>query len=111
MTALSNQVHAAIAPDGSPARDGITVYGAAWCSDTTQSRAFLDGLSVPYAYVDVDFEPSAEAWISVQNGGERRLPTIVLTPEQPLLFEPTDAELELALAQAGYIESGDERAA
>lgn len=95
--------HPAITAEGAPAGDGITLYGAPWCGDTRRSKALLDRLGVPYADVDIDQSPAATAWITAQRGGERRIPTIVLGPGQPLLFEPTDDELESALVRVGYL--------
>jgi len=82
--------------------EGITVFGAPWCGDTRRSQALLERLGIEYAFVDVDLSPEASAWAAAQNGGQRRIPVIVTAPEQPLLIEPSDAELLAALQQVGY---------
>src|SRR5436309_14149541 len=73
----------------------ITVYGAAWCEDTTRTRELLDSLGVPYDYVDIDQDFAAEQWITRQNNGKRMTPTVDLGGN--LLFEPSDEMLMAAL--------------
>lgn len=90
-----------IAADGSPAGDGITVYGATWCGDTKRSQALLDRLRVPYAFVDVDRSESASAWVMAQNDGNRSLPTIRVGRDGPTMTEPSDDALLSTLHEAG----------
>jgi glutaredoxin len=90
-----------IAADGSPTGDGITVYGATWCGDTKRSRAVLDRLGLPYAFVDVDRSEPASAWVMAQNGGNRSLPTIRVGRGGPTVTEPSDDELLETLREAG----------
>ena len=92
--------------DGSPAGDGITVYGANWCGDTRRSCALLDGLGVRYAFVDVDHNEAASTWAAEQNGGQRRIPVVVHGRGGQILVEPSDDELAGALDEVG---SGTER--
>ncbi len=88
--------------DEATTSDGITVFGATWCGDTKRSQALLDRLGIEYAFVDVDLSPEASDWVAAQNGGQRRIPAIVLAPNQPILIEPSDPELLAALQEAGY---------
>jgi mycoredoxin len=92
-----------ISADGAPARLGITLYGAQWCGDTRRSERLLNRLGVDYTYVDVDDDEAGNAWATAQRDGERRIPTISLAPDQPLLFEPSDDELRDALVDSGYL--------
>lgn len=92
-----------IAGQGVPAQEGITLYGAQWCGDTRRSTGLLDRLGVDYTYVDVDTNEAGNAWAIAQRGGERRIPTIFLAPDQPLLFEPSDDDLREALVKTGYL--------
>jgi len=85
--------------------EGITVYGAGWCGDTRRSRALLDQIGIPYAYVDVDEDESAAAWVAAHNGGRPRLPTIVVGAGGPILAEPSDPELTAALRDAGLADA------
>jgi glutaredoxin len=79
----------------------ITVYGADWCEDTHRTRTLLDGLGVPYEYVDIDEDPQAEAWITQQNNGKRKTPTVDLGGS--LLFEPSDEMMMAALRAERFI--------
>ena len=97
----------AVATDvnGAPTGEGITVYGATWCGDTKRSVALLDRLQVPYDFIDVDRSEEATAWVKAQNGGLRRLPTIVLGAGGPIVAEPDDAELLGLLRKADAVRS------
>ena len=80
----------------------ILVLGRDTCEDTTRSRAFLDERGIPYDYRRVDREPEADEWIRRLNDDVWVTPTILVgdhrAPDQ-ILREPTDAELQDALAQ------------
>lgn len=84
--------------DGEPLPNGITFYGAPWCGDSNRSRALLDRLGVPYAFVDVNQDPAASNWAARQHHGQRRIPTIVFGADGPILIEPSDADLTVALS-------------
>ena len=99
-------------PPGAPAAAGILVYGADWCGDTRRSRRLLDLLEIPYAEVDIESQATTGAWAAAQNGGERRIPVVVLPDAAgvlpaALLVEPSDDELLTALRRAGYLGSAD----
>ncbi len=96
----------AIHANGAPTGDGVTVYGATWCGDTKRSVALLDHLRVPYDFVDVDRSDEATEWVKAQNGGLRRLPTIVLGADGPIVAEPDDAELLALLSEVGAARGG-----
>lgn len=70
----------------------ITVYGAHWCPDCRQSKAFLGEHQVPYAWVDIEENPEAERFVMETNGGRRIIPTIVFG-DGTFLAEPTNAQL------------------
>jgi mycoredoxin len=89
--------------DGSPAGTGITLYGAWWCGDTRRSVGLLDRLGLDYAQVDVDADPAANAWAAAQNGGQRRIPVVVLGAGGPTLIEPSDEALLTALGETGRL--------
>ncbi len=95
-----------IAADGGPTGDGITVYGATWCGDTSRSRALLDRLAVSYAFVDVDRSAAASRWVQAQNDGNRSLPTIRVGRGGATLTEPSDDELLAALRDGGFAPTG-----
>ena len=71
---------------------GITVYGAEWCPDCHRSRRYLDSQEVEYAYVDVDGDDTAQAYVKQVNDNRLIIPTIVF-PDGSVLVEPSNAEL------------------
>jgi len=78
----------------------VVVYGTRWCAATQRIRRLLDRLGVAYEYVDLEASPAATARLRWLTGGTASHPTIVVGGE--LLIEPTTAELEWALARAGW---------
>lgn len=97
--------------DGSPTSGGIWLYGAPWCGDTRRSKALLAELGVPFTDIDVDRDPAANAWITARQDGRRRIPLIVLAPDEPLLVEPSDDDLRAALVRTGYVSADAPQAA
>jgi thioredoxin reductase (NADPH) len=70
----------------------ITVYGAPWCPDCKRAKTFLAEHRIPYAWVDIDRDPDALAYVEkLQNGG-RTIPTIRF-PDGTHLLEPGNDEL------------------
>ncbi len=74
----------------------ITVYGAEWCPDAKRSRRLLDGKAVTYTWRNIDSDPAAETFVRQANGGSVRIPVIVF-PDNTVLIEPSDADLEWKL--------------
>jgi mycoredoxin len=88
--------------------DGITVYGAPDCKDTTRTRRHLDDLGVDYRYIDVDEDPAASEHVEQANDGKRKTPTVVLggTLEgggDEVLSVPGNTELVAALERHGRL--------
>ena len=80
----------------------IRVIGAEWCHDTQRTKKQLNALKIPYDYIDIEDDPQAEAWITQQNGGKRKTPTVDLGGGT-ILIEPTNAEMEQALRAKGLL--------
>ena len=81
----------------------IVVLGRDTCEDTVRSRALLEGRRIPYAYLKVDEDAAADAWIRRLNDGRWRTPTILIgDPDRPdvILREPSDGELLASLGLA-----------
>jgi glutaredoxin len=81
----------------------VLVLGRDTCDDTVRSRALLVRHEVPFTYLKVDEDASADAWIRRLNDGKWRTPTILIgDPESPdaILREPSDAELLASLGLA-----------
>lgn len=70
----------------------IVLYGAHWCPDCRRSKQFLGEHQIPYTWVDIEQDPTAEALVISTNGGKRIVPTIVF-PDGSFLAEPSNAEL------------------
>jgi thioredoxin reductase (NADPH) len=70
----------------------ITLYGTGWCPDCKRSKQFFGEQRVPYAYVDVDADVDALAFVEKTNNGMRSIPTIVF-PDGAVLVEPSNAQL------------------
>jgi glutaredoxin len=79
--------------------DKVKVYGAHWCEDTHQTRAYLDALGVPYLFFDVDKDPQAKKWVIAQNDdGKQRTPTVAVGGR--ILVEPENDHLDELLRDA-----------
>jgi mycoredoxin len=74
----------------------IIIYGADWCGDCRRAKRVLERLRVEYRWIDVEHEQE-KAEEARRIGGSRRIPVIIL-PDQSILVEPTDADLEKKLA-------------
>jgi mycoredoxin len=78
-----------------PAQQTITVYGADWCGDCRRAKRLLESRNVHYEWIDVEHDP-AKAAEAQRIGGRRNIPVIVL-PDETVLVEPSDPELDQAL--------------
>ncbi|MBI5159869.1 MAG: NrdH-redoxin [Micrococcales bacterium] len=75
----------------------VVMYGADWCRDCRRSKALLDRLQVPYAYIDVEnTEGAADAAQAVS--GRMNIPVVVF-PDGSHQVEPSDAALQGRLAE------------
>ncbi len=70
----------------------ITVYGAHWCPDCRTSKQFLGEHQIPYQWVDIEEDKSAEQLVIEKNNGKRIIPTIVFE-DGTFLTEPSNAQL------------------
>ena len=76
----------------------ITVYGADWCGDCHRARRVLDHTSARYRWIDVEAVDGA-AEEAQRISGRKNIPVVVM-PSGEILVEPSDPELERALATA-----------
>lgn len=79
----------------------VKVYGADWCGDTQRARKFLDGVGVPYDYINVEEDASAAEWVRAHNDGKERKPTVDIKGQ--VLSVPSDHELTSALREMGLM--------
>lgn len=70
----------------------VVVYGTKHCSDCHLARRTLDGLHVPYQWIDLGQHPEHIPVVVALNGGNRIVPTIVFS-DGPVLAEPSANEL------------------
>jgi mycoredoxin len=75
----------------------IVVYGADWCGDCIRAKRLLDARGEDYEWIDVEVRAGAAQEAVRLADGRKNIPVIVL-PDGNVLVEPTDAELEKALA-------------
>lgn len=79
----------------------LVMYGADWCRDCRRSKALLDGLGVPYAYIDVEaVDGAADAAQAVS--GRMNIPVVVF-PDGSHQVEPSDAALRSRLEELALL--------
>jgi mycoredoxin len=79
----------------------LTVYGAAWCKDCRRTSALLARLDVDHVHVDLEAEPD-RVDEARELAGIQRIP-VVHFADGEVLVEPSDADLEAALAARGLV--------
>ena len=72
--------------------DGIVLYGTAWCGDCRRVKKLLERRGVEYAWVDIEKRKGARDEMLRLNGGDRRVPTLLLA-DGSVMVEPSSAEL------------------
>ena len=82
----------------------IALYGATDCDDTARVRARLVAFAIPFSETNIDDNPDAACFVRVVNGGYQSTPTLVFGAgrDKRVVTEPTDAELDRVLSDAGY---------
>jgi mycoredoxin len=77
--------------------DRVTMFGAEWCRDCRRSKALFERLGIEFDYVDLEVvADGADRAHAIS--GRTNIPVIVF-PDGLHLVEPSDAELEVALAR------------
>lgn len=77
---------------GEPGEEELVVYGTGWCPDVRRSRALLDSMGLPYRYVDLEQDASANDYVRRLQRGRRRIPTVVRSDGSHIV-EPGDDDL------------------
>jgi thioredoxin reductase (NADPH) len=75
-----------------PSREGMRVVGYQWSAASHAVKQFLSGNLVPYAWIDIDTDPEAEALLAGSGTGRESLPLVVL-PDGTVLPNPALPEL------------------
>ena len=76
--------------------NGVVIYGTSWCGDCRRVKKVLERRGVDYAWVDVERKKGAREEMLRLNGGDRRVPTLLL-PDGSVLVDPTNPELNARL--------------
>ena len=76
--------------------NGVVIYGTSWCGDCRRVKKVLERRGVDYAWVDVERNKGAREEMLRLNGGDRRVPTLLL-PDGSVLVDPTNPELTARL--------------
>lgn len=79
----------------------VIYYGADWCRDCQRSKALMNKLGVEYEERNVEHEP-AYAEEAQGISGRTNIPVIKFADGE-FFVEPTDAQLEEALAKRGLV--------
>ena len=85
----------------SPAESDIIVYGTSWCGKTQMIRRYLESVSLPYKYLDLENDPGAVNQLRWITGGSAHHPTVVIDGQA--LIETDVSELSATLSGSGYI--------
>jgi glutaredoxin-like protein len=72
--------------------DELLVYGADWCGDCVRAKRFLETHSIPFQWIDIDKDRTADETVRTYNQGKRIIPTIIFK-DGSRLIEPTNSEL------------------
>ena len=72
------------------------VFGADWCGDCRQAKAWLRNNNVPFTDIDVEHDDEARRQAIELAKGRTNIPVVVL-PDGSVLIEPSDAELASAI--------------
>jgi mycoredoxin len=76
----------------------VIVYGTHWCAATQLVRRHLEGLGVPYEFVDLEEHPEAVRQLQWWTGGYASHSTVYVGGE--VLVEPSVGELNWALSRS-----------
>lgn len=79
----------------------VTVFGAAWCEDTSRTRRLLRRLGVAHRYHDVDLDLEALERATTLNHGVRRTPVVLLAEQ--VLVEPSNEALTRTVVDEGLV--------
>lgn len=76
----------------------VIMYGAMWCPDTLRAFQFFSNHKIEVDFKSIDQNPENTKFVEETNNGMRIIPTIIL-PDESLLVEPSNSELERALTR------------
>lgn len=74
----------------------MVIYGTSWCGDCRRAKKALERRGVDYAWVDVEKTKGARDEMLRLNGGDRRVPTLLLA-DGSVMVDPGTPELNARL--------------
>lgn len=80
----------------------ITVYGTKFCGDCYRAVNYLRAHNIPFHWIDIDQDQSAEQYVLEVNQGTRSVPTIKFE-DGTVLVEPTSAEMAHKLSPTNHL--------
>ena len=81
----------------------LVVFSTGWCSDCVATKRALEARSIPYREIDVDDDPSAEAFVLSVNGGRRSVPTLAMHGRVANLSRFSPRKFDEALDHLGVV--------
>jgi mycoredoxin len=72
----------------------LTMYTTTWCGYCTRLKSGLERAGIDYDEVNIEEDPSAEAFVVEANGGYATVPTLLLPNGQVMTNPPLPALLE-----------------
>ena len=79
----------------------VTYYGADWCVDCRRSKAFM--LKHNVEFIENNVEESAELAAKAESIAGRKNIPVIQFKDGAFLVEPSDVDLQAALAERGLI--------
>ena len=80
----------------------VKVYGADGCEDTQKTCAHLKQLGVPYEYINIDRDKTAQSWVRNHNEGKQKTPTVDVSGR--VISVPDQTRLDRILEEEDLIE-------
>jgi mycoredoxin len=82
----------------------IRLYGAIDCDDSERTREHLKHLGIPFQEINIMHDAQAKNFVIFVNNGFQSTPTLVIGEgkRKIIMTEPTNAELEVIVVEAGY---------
>lgn len=78
----------------------IKVYGTTTCADCYRAKNWLRSQNIPFEDIDISQDEAAIEYVLKLNNGKQSVP-IILFPDNSVLIEPSNAELEQKMLSLG----------
>jgi mycoredoxin len=78
----------------------LTMYTTNWCGYCVRLKTMLKANRIAYEEINIEHDPSAAAFVSSVNNGNRTVPTVKF-PDGSTLTNPSAAQVKKKLAELG----------